>query len=84
MALVTLTVRKRKEGSLGSGKTFASESQVIETSRIIYATPSVCKVDNGYDYLVNSMIKVAGTAGDSASTVTFWVTQDVTAIAALT
>jgi hypothetical protein len=83
MALVTVTVRQRHDGGLGPAQSFSSETQGISTDRVIYFTPSVCKIKNGSDGLVNSRIELAGAANTVDSQVTLWVTETVSAIAAL-
>jgi hypothetical protein len=81
MALAEITVRRRKEKLNGSAKNYASESQAYDTTRFISAIPSICKKDGQVDGLVNAMVEVD--QGDGANTVVLWVTETVTAVAAL-
>jgi len=81
MTLVSLTVR-RERTKLGRGTNHASVVRVVDDTRIIQAIPSVCKKDGISDGLVNSVVEVDNENGPDI--LYLWVTQDVTAIAALT
>lgn len=86
MALTTVTVRKRViSNNVVEKKSGTSETDCIETAKIIIATPSVCYAGNGdVDTAVNSKIVVEGVANTDHSLVTLYVTQTVAEIAALT
>lgn len=79
MALVALTVRRTRPKTLGSAKNYDSVEFAVDDSTIKLAVPSVCKKDGVSDGLVNS--KVENVVGGEVTYL--WVTEDITAILAL-
>lgn len=79
MALVTITVRRKRVVPIGEAKNYDSVALVLDASKI-EAVPSVCKKDGVSDGLVNSLVTVEKNIGKTY----YWVTQTVTEIAALT
>lgn len=84
MALTTVTVRGVRMGFNGRFTSVSSETQGVETTAIRYFVPALCKSGNssGIDTLVNSKIYLQ--AGSPYETIELWVTETVSAIAALT
>ncbi len=79
MALVALTVRRKRQLIGRSGKNYDSVEFAVDDSAIKMAEPSICKKDGVSDGLVNSVATVE--VGDGV--LNLWVTETVTAILAL-
>ena len=79
MSLENFTVRRKREHNLRA-KNYASETQVYDTARIVYAIPSISKKDGVTDGLVNTEVKIDdGEIGG----IKLWVTELVATIEAL-
>lgn len=80
MALVALNVRRTRPALNGSGKNYDTTTEIaVDDSAIKLAIPSICKKDGKSDGLVNSKVDI--TVGGKTSYL--WVTEDITAILAL-
>jgi len=79
MALVQLTVRRKRQLIGRQGKNYASVAFAVDDSAIKLAEPSICKKDGASDGLVNSKVLVE-VGNDKYQ---LWCTETVTAILAL-